>query len=309
MKQLFTQLPIRIFYLLALLLCLNSIILAQPIKVREPLRFLALGDSYTIGQSVSVDERWPNQLVAQFQIRGYSVEELKIIAQTGWRTDNLRNGIQQQMPLEGYNLVSLLIGVNNQYQGGTVQTYMTEFEELLQKALELAGNDPSHVFVLSIPDYAYTPLGNGSQVISAEIDLFNSANRFITETYDIRYVDITPISRNGLNDPTLVAGDGLHPSGKQYGLWVQEVLKYVEREVGLTEKVTQKLFVLKNKQLVIQEDELPVEVIITDLSGREMLKSRLMNSSMPLQMLNPGIFILQVRKDNEIISQEKIYLH
>ena len=239
----------------------------------------------------------------------YRVEELKIIAQTGWRTDNLRNGIQQQMPLEGYNLVSLLIGVNNQYQGGTVQTYMTEFEELLQKALELAGNDPSHVFVLSIPDYAYTPLGNGSQVISAEIDLFNTANRFITETYDIRYIDITPISRNGLSDPTLVAGDGLHPSGKQYGLWVQEVLKYVEREVGLTEKVTQKLFVLKNRQLVIQDDVLPVEVIITDLSGREMLKSHLMNSSMPLQMLNPGIFIIQFRKDNEVISKENIYLH
>lgn len=299
----------RTFFLLALWVGVNSLVYAQPIKLREPLRFLALGDSYTIGQSVSVEERWPNQLVSQFSIRGYNVEELKIIAQTGWRTDNLRNGIQQQMPLEGYNLVSLLIGVNNQYQGGSVQTYMTEFEELLQKALELAGNNPSHVFVLSIPDYAYTPLGNGSQVISAEIDLFNSANRFITETYDIRYIDITPISRNGLNDPTLVAGDGLHPSGKQYGFWVQEILKYVEREVGTAEKEVSSLFRLNNRQLNIQENILPVEIMITDLSGREVLKSRLMNPSIPLQMLNPGIFIIQIRKDNDVISKEKIYLH
>ncbi len=209
--------------------------IGQTIKVREPVSFLALGDSYTIGQSVGATERWPVQFMSELRRLGYGTGELKIIAQTGWRTDNLKNAINQQLPLNGYNLVSLLIGVNNQYQGGDILTYAKEFEELLVQSLSLAGGSPSHVFVLSIPDYAYTPFGNGSPDISAEIDEFNEINRLITQQYNVKYIDITPISRKGLAQPELVASDGLHPSGLMYAQWVAEILKHVEKEVGISE--------------------------------------------------------------------------
>lgn len=210
--------PTLSILLLSFIFLLKLQAYSQKISIGEPVHFLALGDSYTIGQSVSTSERWPNQLVSELSSQGFNVAELRIIAQTGWRTDNLQSAISQLLPLTGYNLVSLLIGVNNQFQGGSIQTYTQQFDDLLQQAIWLAGNDPRHVFVLSIPDYAYTPFGGGNSAISAAIDEFNSVNRFITETYNVRYIDITPISRKGLEDPSLVAIDGLHPSGKMYGL-------------------------------------------------------------------------------------------
>ena len=224
----------RTILLFIIFLSLFTQAFTQTIRIKEPVRFLALGDSYTIGQSVAIEERWPNQFVAELEKLGYNVQELKIIAQTGWTTGYLKYAINQQMPLDGYNLVSLLIGVNNQFSGGSVQNYTAEFEELLQQAIALAGNSPQRVFVLSIPDYAYTPYGQGNPVISAGIDLFNETNRFITESYNVKYIDITPISRNGLAQPWLVASDGLHPSGQMYALWVQETVKYIEREVGIS---------------------------------------------------------------------------
>lgn len=223
-----------IFFLILFLLTYSAV-RAQSIKIKEPVQFLALGDSYTIGQSVAVNERWPEQFFDELTRLSYSVAELKIIAQTGWRTDNLKNAINQQMPLNGYNLVSLLIGVNNQYQGGNIQTYAKEFEELLNQAIALAGYDRSHVFVLSIPDYAYTPFGNGNPNISIQIDQFNNINRTITENYNVKYIDITPISRNGLTMPALVASDGLHPSGLMYSLWVEEIIRHIERELSIDE--------------------------------------------------------------------------
>jgi len=164
---------------------------AQRIKIQDPVHFLALGDSYTIGQSVSIYDRWPNLLSNELTKLGYTVAEVKFIAQTGWRTDNLKNAIGQQQPLTGYNLVSLLIGVNNQYQGGSTATYYTEFEDLLNIALQLASGKPEHVFVLSIPDYAYTPYGGGSSFISNMIDEFNSINKIIKQSYGIKYIYIT----------------------------------------------------------------------------------------------------------------------
>ncbi|MBL7905715.1 MAG: T9SS type A sorting domain-containing protein [Bacteroidales bacterium] len=223
----------RRILLIFLLMLVFKAGLPQNILVREPVRMLALGDSYTIGQSVVADERWPEQLTAQLKSLGYQVDALKTIAQTGWRTDNLQNAVNQQLPLTGYNLVSLLIGVNNQYQGGTLQVYSTEFTQLLQQAITLAGGNPRHVFVLSIPDYAYTPFGNGNPQISAEIDEFNAINKAITGSYGVKYIDITPISRNGLAQPWLVAGDGLHPSGEMYRLWVLEILKHIEKQTGI----------------------------------------------------------------------------
>jgi lysophospholipase L1-like esterase len=205
-----------------LLSILSLSLMAQPQK----LTYLALGDSYTIGESVAEHERWPMQLIAQLKAKGKAYETPKIIATTGWRTDDLSNAIWKEELKPGYDLVSLLIGVNNQYQGKPVEAYKPEFEELLKTAIRLAGGDKSKVFVVSIPDYGYTPFGKPKQpAITEALDKFNQANKEITEKMGVRYVNITDISRKGLEDPQLVAGDGLHPSGKQYGLWVERILK------------------------------------------------------------------------------------
>lgn len=196
---------------------------AQSPDLDEPIRYLALGDSYTIGESVDVKERWPVQFVDSLRARGYTVDSLKIIATTGWRTDQLQTAIESQDPA-GFNLVSLLIGVNNQYQGGSLAVYKTEFEALLKKAIELAGGNRYKVLVLSIPDYAFTPFANGDTAITRELDEFNQANRAISAQYGVPYFHITDISRRGLEHPELVAGDGLHPSGKMYALWVERIM-------------------------------------------------------------------------------------
>lgn len=188
----------------------------------DPLKFLALGDSYTIGESVDEKDRWPVQLAKQLRAKGIKVADPKIIATTGWRTDDLKNAILKESPSKNYDYVSLLIGVNNQYQGKSASSYAPEFEELLKMAIEFAGGDKSKVFVVSIPDYGFTPFGKEKkEAITKAIDEFNAVNKSITEKYKIKYFDITPISRKGFDDPELVAGDGLHPSGKMYGEWVK----------------------------------------------------------------------------------------
>lgn len=190
--------------------------------VSPPVKMLALGDSYTIGQSVPAQERWPVQLRDSLKARGVAWDTLEIIAATGWRTDNLANAMNTRQLDSTYNLVSLLIGVNNQFQGLDTTAYAAEFEALLRSAIGLAQGDTDQVLVLSIPDYAYTPFGQGSNpaAISKGIDDFNAVNLRITRQYGVAYFDITPISREGWNRPALVAGDGLHPSGLQYSEWV-----------------------------------------------------------------------------------------
>ena len=191
--------------------------------------YLALGDSYTIGHSVDENERFPVQLSDSLKAVGFDLVETRIIAKTGWTTDELANGIAAATQLrDTYNIVSLLIGVNNQYRSRLVETYKPEFKELLNQAIEFAGGNKERVFVVSIPDYAFTPFGNGSTSISAGIDEYNTANKEITEAMGIAYFDITPISREGLEKPELVADDGLHPSGEQYRRWVQLMLPDVK---------------------------------------------------------------------------------
>ncbi|MGE0772755.1 MAG: SGNH/GDSL hydrolase family protein [Cyclobacteriaceae bacterium] len=195
----------------------------------QPLRYLALGDSYTIGESVSEQESWPMILADTLRLRGIDVEKPTIIATTGWRTDNLNNGINIARLKEDYDLVSLLIGVNNQYQGRAATDYAPAFEDLLKRAIALAKGKKENVFVVSIPDYGFTPFGEAKRAqITAAIDEFNRVNREITERHGITYVNITDISREGLNDPSLVAADGLHPSGKQYQLWVKRIAPYLK---------------------------------------------------------------------------------
>lgn len=187
--------------------------------------FLALGDSYTIGEAVEERDRWPNQLAIALSERGLPVAKPVIIATTGWRTDELNNAIDIANLKPEFDLVSLLIGVNNQYQGRSSKQYEEEFEMLLRKAIHLAQNNSQQVFVLSIPDYGFTPFGKEKKdTISKQIDEFNSINKRITDSYRIDYFNITDISRKGLEDPTLVASDGLHPSGKMYSLWVERIL-------------------------------------------------------------------------------------
>ncbi len=188
--------------------------------------FLALGDSYTIGESVEEDDRWPVQLADSLNERGILFDDPEIIARTGWRTDELIAAISDADPDAGYDLVTLLIGVNNQYQGKPLDTYISEFGILLDKALELAGGKPEQVMVLSIPDYGFTPFGSANQeTISSELAEYNRINREITEKAGIRYIYITDISENGLANTGLVASDGLHPSGIQYSLWVERILE------------------------------------------------------------------------------------
>ena len=195
----------------------------------QPMKYLALGDSYTIGERVPEADRWPIQLVDSLTKRGMSISKPTIIATTGWRTDDLKNAITDANLKNEYDLVSLLIGVNNQYQGKSSTEYAKEFEELLKTAIHLAKDKKHHVIVLSIPDYGYTPFGKPKKDdITKAIDEFNEINARITYKYGIQYFDITEISRDGLNDPSLIAADGLHPSGKMYSYWVELIVKDLE---------------------------------------------------------------------------------
>lgn len=188
-------------------------------------RFLALGDSYTIGESVPERDRWPNQLAAQLATEGIQTN-VTILARTGWTVTELWQGIQLDPPEGVYDLVTLLIGVNDQYRGYPEVGYRDDFRFMLNIALEYAGGDPNRVIVLSIPDWGVTPFaaGRDTQKISEEIDSFNSINREESEKARIHYVDITPISRTVTADSFLIAADGLHPSGKMYSEWVDLVL-------------------------------------------------------------------------------------
>jgi lysophospholipase L1-like esterase len=185
---------------------------------RDPARYLALGDSYTIGESVAEADRWPNQLA-----RSLGLGQPEIIAKTGWTTDELSAAIDKANPHGPYGLVTLLIGVNNQYRGRDAEQYRREFVALLNRAIAFAGGNASHVIVVSIPDWGMTPFAAGRDraKIGAEIDHFNAINREETLRAKARYADITPVSRRVANDPSLVAGDGLHPSGAMYAEWVK----------------------------------------------------------------------------------------
>lgn len=196
----------------------------------EAINYLALGDSYTIGQSVPSELNYPNQLTARLSADGIHIDSLKIIARTGWTTGNLQNAINQEQLRPTYDMVSLLIGVNNQFRGQSSEEYAKEFEALLQQAIQFAGGEKDKVFVLSIPDYAYTPFGQrfDSKQISEEIDLFNDINKRITTEYQVLYFDITPISRQGNEQPELVTTDGLHPSGEQYLRWVDTIYEDIK---------------------------------------------------------------------------------
>jgi acyl-CoA thioesterase-1 len=191
----------------------------------KTLNYLALGDSYTIGEAVIDEERYPLQLVAKLADKDLTLET-KIVATSGWRTDDLMNGIEKEKLGNDYDLVSLLIGANNQFQNKPFSQYEKEFTVLLAAAIEHAGGDTNRVFVVGIPDYYYTPYGQvkGSFRITDELNAYNTFAEATCIQWGVPFVDITAISQKGIEYTELVAMDGLHPSGKQYGLWVEEFL-------------------------------------------------------------------------------------
>ncbi|HEX6385294.1 MAG TPA: SGNH/GDSL hydrolase family protein [Anaerolineae bacterium] len=192
------------------------------------MRFLALGDSYTIGEGVADAERWPVQLAELLYEGGVEFDELTIVAQTGWTTAELATGIEREKLKGIYELVTLLIGVNNQYRGLSRETYRQEFVALLEEAIVFAGGDPSHVIVLSIPDWSVTPFAaeqnRQADTIAAEIDAFNAINHDEAAQRAVHYVDVTTVSRQAGADSAWLAEDGLHPSAKMYGRWARLAL-------------------------------------------------------------------------------------
>ena len=194
-------------------------------------KFLALGDSYTIGQSVEVNERWPVQFLKELKATTNVIDTLQIIAQTGWRVDQLKEAMNSSDLEPPYGIVSLLIGVNNQYQGQNANDFRPEFIEILEKSLKLVENRTERLFVISIPDWGASPYGFGFDraKVSKEINEFNSVVKEESEKRGLRYFNITTISRRALIDRTLIASDGLHPSGKMYKLWVDKIIPIISK--------------------------------------------------------------------------------
>ena len=197
------------------------------------LSYLALGDSYTIGEAVAVDGRWPHQLAAALRAQGIALADPHTIATTGWTTDELDAGIDADAPQGPFDLVSLLIGVNNQYRGRSPQEYQAQFQALLQRAIGLAGGRADRVLVLSFPDWGVTPFGAGSgrdrDRIAAETDQFNGLAASTSHACGVAFVDITDISRAPGDDPAMVAADGLHPSALQYARWSARAVPVARR--------------------------------------------------------------------------------
>lgn len=197
-------------------------------EIRE-INILSLGDSYTIGQSVCTSCKFPEQLKDSLAVNTDDnfVFNLRVIAQTGWTTTNLINRIASENPNPSNDLVTLLIGVNNQFQGLPFSLYETEFVELVDTATTKAGGDKNNVIVISIPDYAYTPFGQNygnPDSTSMEIDQYNDFAQTYCLQNDISYVYVTDISRMGLDNPDLIASDGLHPSEIAYSDFVERIL-------------------------------------------------------------------------------------
>ena len=207
---------------------------AQTMDSTKSLRMLALGDSYTIGESVPESERWPVQLADTLRKHNIPVADPLIIARTGWTTDELNTAIDKAKPEGTFDLVTLLIGVNNQYRERTAEEYRGEFVALLKRAIGFADNKPSRVIVVSIPDWGVMPFAKDRdrKKIANEIDAFNSINWEESVRAGVAYVDITPISREVDRYPELIASDGLHPSGAQYTAWVETIRPKALKALG-----------------------------------------------------------------------------
>ena len=190
----------------------------------SPYSFIALGDSYTIGEGVNQDERWPNQFVDVAYENGVDFDQPMIIAETGWKTYDLLNAINQTNFTKKYDYVSLLIGVNNQFNSRPIDEFEQDLNDLMEEMKKIKKNDGS-IIIISIPDWGFSPFGESSDMIdiSSQIDLFNSSLRKFASTKNLKFVDVTEISRRGIDEPNLIAGDSLHPSGIMYLEWAKKI--------------------------------------------------------------------------------------
>ena len=193
--------------------------------------WLALGDSYTIGESVKEEDRFPAQTISLLNNDSLSFVNPQYIATTGWTCQNLLDAITQQNLQNTFDIVSLLIGVNDQYQNRDTAGYREKFTLCLQKAIALAGNKTNHVLVISIPDYSVTPFAanDDTELIRKQIDEFNAINKEVTLSYNINYVYITDLTRAAKTDASLIANDGLHPSAKEYAKWAALLTPQIEK--------------------------------------------------------------------------------
>ena len=203
--------------------------------------YLALGDSYTIGESVAATESFPVQTVKLLTEQSIHINNPDIIAATGWTTTNLLDALENSPPKATYSMVTLLIGVNNQYRGSSLKAYRIEFATLLKMAVSYTQNI-RYVFVLSIPDYSVTPFARDKDIakIAKEIAAFNFANKTITHEAGAHYIDITPISRNAEHDPGLLANDKLHPSATQYKRWSELLVPVALHEFHYYDRINEK---------------------------------------------------------------------
>jgi lysophospholipase L1-like esterase len=190
----------------------------------NPYSFIALGDSYTIGEGVNQNERWPNQFVDVAYENGVDFDQPIIIAETGWKTYDLLNAINQTNFTKKYDYISLLIGVNNQFNSRPIDEFEEDLNKLMDEMKRIKKNDGS-IIIISIPDWGYTPFGESSDMsdISEQINLFNSSLRKFATTNGLKYVDVTEISRRGINEPDLITNDNLHPSGIMYLEWAKKI--------------------------------------------------------------------------------------
>lgn len=227
----------KILFLFALAIflasCAHSEEKKKAIKETNELTYLALGDSYTIGESVHSSLRWPVQLSDSLRKRRIPLNHPRIIARTGWTTGDLLAAMDKRLKEEKFDLVSVLIGVNNQYQKKSIEEYEKELREVLQRAINRSNSGVDGVFAVSIPDYGVTPFGaERAEEIAKEIEEFNAVFRRVAEEMGIDFYNITPVSKTAKNDQELTASDGLHPSGKMYGLWVKEIVDEVEQKLS-----------------------------------------------------------------------------
>lgn len=202
---------------------------STPIQGKS-IKYLALGDSYTIGTAIGTENSYATLLADSLQSeKEIGKVKLEIIAKNGWTTGNLLNGISTENPANDYDVVSLLIGVNNQYQHLSKIQYRQQFRALLEQSINFAANDTSRVFVLNIPDYGVTPAGgNGNASIAADIENFNRINKEISDSMGVSYLDIYSVSKTALNHPDLIAPDGLHFSARMHQLWLKIIYKPIK---------------------------------------------------------------------------------
>ena len=194
------------------------------------LRYLALGDSYTIGEGVADEERWPSLLVGLLGARGIQVGPPHYVAQTAWTTDELSDAIDAAKPTGPFDLVTLLIGVNDQYRARPVSSFEGEFATLVKRSIAFAGKRPARTIVVSIPDWGATPYATGRDraLIGREIAAYNTRAESIARTLGAHWVDVTESSRAMLAEPELAVADGLHPSGEMYRRWAELIAPVAE---------------------------------------------------------------------------------